>query len=150
MVAVMRRDTENRLYPDILGGAADEGWLFFRVRDSDEGRQPFDLSGVAPGGRAAGVEVKVLRPHPAEIVTLDQLDLRANQRNWLCAYSRQGAYALVLCYRGKHDDLQVVRVVTRHAGATELNFPDVVGTLVRGESGCFIGWAALWHQLRQP
>lgn len=140
---------ENALYAQIIEGALQEGWLLYRVRDSQDGRQPFDLSGLAPGGRGAGVEVKVLRPRPVEIVTLDQLDLRANQRNWLCAYSRQGAYALVLCYREEHDDLQVVRVVTRWAGTTELNFPDVVGTLLRGANDYFVGWSVLWGRLQR-
>ena len=140
------KKTEHALYRDIIDGAAAEDWLLFRIQDTDRARNPFDLGGAAPDGRAAGVEVKVLDVLRTTVTDLDQLDLRAQQRNWLVAYAAKGAHALVLCHRPATDDLLVARVYAHRTRTGDVGRWEVRSTslgttrVLTRVDGLFRGW----------
>jgi hypothetical protein len=86
---------ESDLYTPILQGARCDGWALFRIEDGAPGRKPFDITGVAPGGLAVGLEVKYVRK--AGWPTLWPWELfETHQIGWLQEYAQYGGAAIVV------------------------------------------------------
>lgn len=54
------RHEECKLYDDLVRWANAEGWHLFRCYDSEWGKAPADILGVAPNGLGVCMEVKVV------------------------------------------------------------------------------------------
>jgi len=99
---------ERELYQPLIKGANAEGWLLWRVKDGTYGKNPFDISGVAPDGRAVGFEVKKLI-RIREDQPIGWSVFESHQLAYLKAYQKHGGHAIMGFYGTSDNRLILVR-----------------------------------------
>lgn len=95
---------ENDLYNPIITGARSAGFHLYRLYDGTLGKKPFDIGGIAPDGRAVGLEVKYYRHkmntklHDNGEAVIPWSSFEVQQIAYLKAFARNGGLPIVYIY----------------------------------------------------
>ena len=133
---------ERPLYAPLIDGADGEDWLLYRIADGSSGYKPFDMGGLAPGGRAVCVEVKVSEekgevadlPLPWKLFSM-------RQRGWLNEFASKRAIALAILYYSETKTMSVYRIPVSKEDMQprkELHVGDLLKV-----ADTFVGWRKL-------
>ncbi len=99
---------EHDLYGPIITLAAAEGVRLFRIHDTDAAKNPFDIAGVGPGGKAVAIEVKVLKGHHPMELTIPWGKFEVHQRAWIRAYVEANGLSIATLYYPEYDLMKFI------------------------------------------
>lgn len=139
---------ERELYQPLIRGARTEGWALFRLHDGAAGKHPFDIGGVAPGGKGVALEAKVVRSmgRPSLSLPTDWGAFEAHQTAWLKLYAEAGAIALVSLYFVSTGQMMLRRVLAHPTpGGGLLDGPSI---WMSKHEGVWLGYTALVSNLQ--